>query len=114
MRAFKRTCGLLVLAAVLGFGTQARAATAVPQSPGTYAVGDAELAPGMTLQILRPHGARSLEVGRMRVLAIRNDEVQLELLSGTSKMKQGDSLQVEAAPVSGPIADEAPRDMPLR
>ena len=113
MKAFERTCGLLVLTAVLGFGSRARAATAVPQSPGTYAVGDAELTPGMTLQILRPHGAHPLEVGRMRVLAIRNDEVQLELLSGTATMREGDSLQIEAA-VSAPLADEAPGDTKVR
>ena len=98
MRAFKRACGLLSAVFLLGLGSTALADSRVPQLPGTYAVGDAALAPGMVLRVLR--GATPTEVARMRVIGIRGDEVQLELLSGTAQMLSGDTVQVASAPIS--------------
>jgi hypothetical protein len=109
MRAFKRACGLLAVTFALAVGGTAVADSAVPQLPGTYAVGDAELAPGMMLHLLRHHGAGSIEVGTMRILGIRDDQVQLELLSGTARMKSGDWLQIDEAPVSPGQKSDAPR-----
>lgn len=100
MKAIKRACGLLAMVALLGAGASARAAVPVPSTPGSYAIGDAALEPGMTLRLLRGRGAKATEVGRMRVLGISGDEVQLELLSGTAQMQSGDVVQVESAPGS--------------
>lgn len=100
MKAGKRAGAFLALAML--FAGSAGAAevenAAVPRSPGTYAIGDLALAPGMTLYLFRPSGARDVEVGRMKVLEVKDGEVRLELVSGSSTMRSGDHLEVEVSP----------------
>jgi hypothetical protein len=75
----------------------AAARTIAPPEPGLYASGDLPLTPGMTLYIFRPVApTRSVEIGRMKVLGVVGGEVRLELLSGSSSMRSGDRLEVEA------------------
>ena len=100
MRAGKRTSLALALASLLGAGSAAAAGSetpAIPEAPGIYGIGDLALAPGMTLYLFRPHGRGEVEVGRMKVLAVSNGEVRLELISGSARMESGDHLELEAS-----------------
>ena len=85
------------LALALGLTAAPGLAKAATPEPALYASGDLPLTPGMTLYIFRTVApTRSVEIGRMKVLGIVGGEVRLELLSGSSAMRSGDRLEVEA------------------
>ena len=81
-----------VAAAVALAGGVARAES---KSVGTFAVGDLELRPGMTLHVIRPDAARTREVGTLRVLEITDSEVRVELMSGSAELQSGDRIESE-------------------
>jgi hypothetical protein len=64
--------------------------------PGTYALGDVQLAPGMTLRVF--HGDSEQESGRLRVLSVDDGEARLELLSGSPELDLGDRIEVLPEP----------------
>ena len=63
--------------------------------PVNFGVGDLTLQPGMVLHLIRHLGTQDVIVGRLKVVTIAGGEVQLELLSGTAEMHDGDRIEVE-------------------
>jgi len=89
--ASKRAVVGVVLAAVLLLAGRAGAA----EVPINFGVGDLTLQPGMVLHLIRHQGNRNVVVGRMKVIQIAGGSVQLQLLSGTAAMQDGDQIEVE-------------------
>ncbi|MBS2029669.1 MAG: hypothetical protein JST54_17330 [Deltaproteobacteria bacterium] len=88
--ASKRAVVGVALAAMLLAG-RAQAA----EVPVNFGVGDLKLKQGMVLHLMRHQGNKDVVVGRLRVVNLDGDAVQLELLSGTAEMQNGDHIEVE-------------------